>query len=244
MLKKCIDPFILLKYIDRQLPEKERIAVEKHLANCDYCLKLLVATDRSLKDKELMQWASVPVSRDLARAVLDNLPQSFWKMFKNQCKKIIHELMDIFKNRTSRIYRKEPVLVPIMRSSQRSIYRNSDIPTYFDQVQFNDFNLEIINYADKKAKTCFKMKSIKYLTVIINIAKTDGSKFSLQLRNNQEKYRRLAFGIYSLSIKTVNRKYSVLSRNKRNNTMITDNIVSYQFKINENGFEHNENTHS
>ena len=89
-MKKCLEPERIAQYLDGVLSDKERIAVERHLAECDECLELFVMSKAMIVDlNSIVKAPAGIVSEVLARIKsqigrffewVDNLPPPEWIM--------------------------------------------------------------------------------------------------------------------------------------------------------------------
>jgi len=59
MKTSCPDIEILYKYLNKSLPDYEKIIFESHMADCDACLEALVIARKLYKDKILLQYEPV-----------------------------------------------------------------------------------------------------------------------------------------------------------------------------------------
>jgi len=245
----CIAPFTILKYVEKRLSDKEKDAVEKHMQSCEKCMDLILTTDQLLNDDELMQWASVPVSDDLARSVIRNLPDSFWEKIRKKWKKAIDILVDKFRPDPSDMILGKPSPALVLSYSQRPVNRSTEksispSPQFYDQISINGLTLEIVEMTLNFVKIEFKrlQKNLNGIEVLIKNS-TDIIS-SLQLVNSQPKFRRLPFGTYQLEyfpIKTNNRNFSI---NQIRDSFRDKSISTYHFKVTENGFKQHADTHT
>jgi len=210
MKSECMDLETLTAYIDGCLPDKEKDAVEKHLADCDECLEEFVIANSLLNDSGLTEYESAPLN--VIRTALQEVREKIKK-------KISDWMMELSP---------PPWILGHDISPVRSDAA-SPVPSILVKKNINEFHTEMYfeKAGDKKARVWIRVLrgNQNAKNVSLTLIRDDGVPFARFLKREYVIFDRQSFGSYHLSVE----------QNPLENTSSAQS-APYLFEVNSEGF--------